>query len=226
VSSKQQPLFKPSHSTYGTIFEFDLSTHSTTMSEEGIYRRRMIFCPALLNNFDTNELWIICDGCERFLCVCCTDYNSPTTCHHYSLVFTDGACSRNGYGDAVSGIGGAFGEKSEWQWSIPVDDYVDPSGIRTNQRAELLAAIEGVRRLGDFLRSSGKLFAHEKISMVVATDSEYVCKGVTEWMPRWKVCYVIPSHSRQMHFSNVCQGKWLEEQSRENRVEQRPLSHP
>jgi len=109
------------------------------------------------------------------------------------VVFTDGACSRNGFDGAVSGIGGTYGNDVDYQWSIPVDERIDSTPIRTNQRAELLAAIEGVRRLGDFLES--KVEENPPLNprsvMVVATDSEYVCKGVTEWMPKWKVCVAI-----------------------------------
>ena len=28
----------------------------------------------------------------------------------------------------------------------------------------------------------------ERKSWVIATDSEYVVKGMTEWLPAWKVC--------------------------------------
>lgn len=28
----------------------------------------------------------------------------------------------------------------------------------------------------------------ERQSWVIATDSEYVVKGMTEWLPAWKVC--------------------------------------
>ena len=61
----------------------------------------------------------------------------------------------------------------------PIDDSVD---VRTNQRAELLqvAAIEGVFRLGDVFRSAKlqSAWSRCKAEMVVATDSEYICKEV------------------------------------------------
>ena len=159
---------------------------------EGIFDRRMTFCPHLLSTFDTDELYKTCDHCDMFLCICCPDYERKTLCHHYPVVFIDGACRGNGYDSAVSGIGGTFGERSEWRWSIPVDDSVDSSPLRTNQRAELLAAIEGVRRLGDFL-SSREIPVGHICEMVVATDSEYVSKGVIEWMPKWKVSIIYSS---------------------------------
>lgn len=165
------------------------------MSEEGILNRRMVFCETMLSNHTTDELYTTCSNCARFLCICCScrrDYSSDTPCHHYPLVFTDGACSGNGLGRAVSGIGGSFGKDVEYHWSIPVTHLVDSTPLRTNQRAELLAAIEGVRRLGDFLQSKpdpeNPRGCDNRLEMVVATDSEYVYKGVTEWIPKWKVC--------------------------------------
>ena len=156
---------------------------------QGVFDRRMVFCQRLLSAHTTDELYRIC-RCDKFHCVCCLHYYGNSECHHYPVVFTDGACAGNGYNGAVSGIGGSFGEGVGQQWSIPVDDSVDPNAVRTNQRAELLAAIEGVRRLGDELVSQPPMKPSPngwRAQMVVATDSEYVCNGVTEWMPKWKV---------------------------------------
>ncbi len=44
----------------------------------------------------------------------------------------------------------------------------------TNNRMELMAVIEGLRAL------------KEPVEVTVTTDSQYVKRGVTEWMPRWK----------------------------------------
>jgi ribonuclease HI len=44
----------------------------------------------------------------------------------------------------------------------------------TNNRMELKAAIEGLRML------------KERCEVEVVTDSEYVMKGITEWVPNWK----------------------------------------
>jgi len=44
----------------------------------------------------------------------------------------------------------------------------------TNNRMELKAAIEGLRKL------------KERCEVEVVTDSEYVMKGITQWVPNWK----------------------------------------
>ncbi len=81
------------------------------------------------------------------------------------LVYTDGACSGNpgpgGWG-AILRYGGhekqLFGGEAD----------------TTNNRMELMAAIQALESL--------------KRGCVVrlTTDSEYVKKGITEWMPQWK----------------------------------------
>lgn len=80
-------------------------------------------------------------------------------------IFTDGACRGNpgpgGWG-ALLRVGG--NEKELW------------GGERdtTNNRMELLAAIRGLEAL---TRAS---------KVVLTTDSQYVRKGITEWIANWK----------------------------------------
>ena len=81
-------------------------------------------------------------------------------------VFTDGACSGN------PGPGG-------WAARILYDDgriteLGDGAADTTNNRMELSAAIEGLKATGD------------AASVELITDSEYVRKGITEWIHGWK----------------------------------------
>ena len=96
-----------------------------------------------------------------------------------------------------------IGDDEEHCWSIAVQEALDPDGPRTNQRAELLAAIEGLKKLQDVNRieaineALGKGDSHPKSARrhtdnphstyIVASDSEYVVKGITEWLPAWRV---------------------------------------
>lgn len=80
-------------------------------------------------------------------------------------IFTDGACSNN------PGPGGwaallRFG-KNEKILSGGEEST-------TNNRMELMAAIMGLRNL------------KEPCHVILSTDSEYVMKGITEWMENWK----------------------------------------
>ena len=58
-------------------------------------------------------------------------------CHHFRLVFTDGACSHNGQDAATSGIGTAYGESERSQHAVPLTKPIDQGHKRTSQRAEL-----------------------------------------------------------------------------------------
>ena len=82
------------------------------------------------------------------------------------VIYTDGACSGN------PGPGG-------WAARLryPDDRLVELGGAEprtTNNRMELYAVIQA-------LNTAGK-----EESMTVVTDSEYVRKGITEWIHGWK----------------------------------------
>src|SRR4051794_30645795 len=82
-------------------------------------------------------------------------------------LFTDGACSGN------PGPGG-------WAYILqhPASGQtLDASGAEpatTNNRMELMGVIEGLASL------------RRPCRVELITDSQYVAKGVAEWMPRWK----------------------------------------
>jgi ribonuclease HI len=80
-------------------------------------------------------------------------------------LITDGACSGN------PGPGGwaailRYGDKKKELWGCEKHT--------TNNRMELTAAIEGLRVL------------KERCVVEIVTDSEYVKKGITEWIHGWK----------------------------------------
>ncbi|KAG6817270.1 hypothetical protein H0H87_010931 [Tephrocybe sp. NHM501043] len=116
---------------------------------------------------------------------------------------TDGVCSMNGQPSGKAGLGIIFGDvEGEHMWSIPVDDTLDPGSARTSQRAELLAAIEGLRKVRELdLINANSNNSHESFlagqhvdgdgggscgKIDIATDSEYVVKGITQWYPAWR----------------------------------------
>ena len=81
-------------------------------------------------------------------------------------LYTDGACRGN------PGVGG---------WGVLLkhsDIQHELFGYQentTNNRMELIAAIEGIKAV--------EMNCQE---IVVYTDSQYVCKGITEWLGNWK----------------------------------------
>ena len=80
-------------------------------------------------------------------------------------IYTDGACRGN------PGLGG-------WgAWLSYKDHQKSCYGAEadtTNNRMELLAVIEALKSL------------KRQCSVIVYTDSQYVKKGITEWMTNWK----------------------------------------
>lgn len=82
-------------------------------------------------------------------------------------LYTDGACSGN------PGPGG-------WAYILehPASGQVrDASGAEpatTNNRMELTGVLEGLASL------------KRRCTVELVTDSQYVAKGISEWMPRWK----------------------------------------
>ena len=180
------------------------------MGHPNIEQRKFTFCPTLAG-YDLEYLITQCPACTRFFAACCHHNTfggdrvvpNKKPCHHFQLVFIDGACSNNGQDDAKAGLGMTIGDDEEYRWSIAVEDAVDPDGPRTNQRAELLAAIEGLKRLEIVNRiqaideAMGKRDSHHKLARrhtddprspyIVVADSEYVVKGITEWFPTWRV---------------------------------------
>ncbi|WP_425054361.1 ribonuclease HI [Pseudomonas abyssi] len=80
-------------------------------------------------------------------------------------IFTDGACKGNP-GPGGWGVLLRLGEHEKRLYGGELDT--------TNNRMELLAAIRGLEAL------------KRPASVILTTDSQYVMKGVREWMPNWK----------------------------------------
>ena len=122
---------------------------------QDVVAHRLIFCEGALT-LPIDERILECECCRRFLAYCCpctekrkaedarsryfsTDPEFYKPCHHYKIAFVDGACLGNGKDDATAGIGVAIGAKFlTMHWAIPINDLIDPTTIRTSQRAELL----------------------------------------------------------------------------------------
>jgi|TARA_B110000483_G_C18101420_1_gene505949 ribonuclease HI len=81
-------------------------------------------------------------------------------------IYTDGACSKNGYPDAKAGIGVFFCDNDERN----ISEAVDKSYKQTNNVAELLAFIKAIK----IVKDDGKRYT-------IYTDSEYVIKCATNF---------------------------------------------
>lgn len=84
------------------------------------------------------------------------------------VIYTDGASRGNGKEGARAGFGVYFGEGDPRNVSERLQ------GTRqTNQRAELMAAIRALEKSNP-----------ERI-VEIRTDSKYLVRGLTEWLPNW-----------------------------------------
>ncbi len=81
------------------------------------------------------------------------------------LIFTDGAC-RGNPGPGGWGVVIRYGAHEKTLYGYELDT--------TNNRMELMAAIQALRLL------------REPCSVELYTDSQYVQKGITEWLSGWK----------------------------------------
>ncbi len=81
------------------------------------------------------------------------------------IIYTDGACKNN------PGIGG-------WgvllQYKQHIKEHYGAESFTTNNRMELMAAIQGLEIL------------KRPCEVELYSDSTYVLKGITEWLPNWK----------------------------------------
>ena len=84
-------------------------------------------------------------------------------------IYTDGSCINNGRPNAQAGYGVYFGKDDERNISEPLD-----SGKPTNNRAELKAIIEAVKKSIDILEK-------KCIQLVIHTDSEYSMRCFGEY---------------------------------------------
>ena len=85
-------------------------------------------------------------------------------------IYTDGACSHNGFDGARGGIGVHFPD-------MPDKDISEPlSGRQTNNRAEIRAATRAVEE--------AKRMGHQKVD--IHTDSQFLHSSVNEWQQKWK----------------------------------------
>ncbi|KAF8550770.1 hypothetical protein OG21DRAFT_372779 [Imleria badia] len=125
--------------------------------------------PVLVQRADLTPLIETCEGCGCFYAKCCFHRESATAATSYSQM---------GAHSSVSGLGIAFGRFG---------------GERTNQRAELFAAIHGLKNICEHnekyllgkMEENGVL-GPDSLEIVITTDSEYVVKVMSEWLPRWQ----------------------------------------
>ncbi|KAF8266269.1 ribonuclease H-like domain-containing protein [Lactarius quietus] len=95
-------------------------------------------------------------------------FSSSTALEH--VVYTDGACSRNGQAGSVAGIGVWWGPGDPRNLSERC-----PGSPQTNNRAELIAIIRALETAPTSSRS-----------LVIKSDSKYSMQCINKWLPGWR----------------------------------------
>jgi ribonuclease HI len=119
---------------------------------------------------------------EYQMCICLSkmDNNELPFSDTDIIIYTDGACSKNGSMSAKAGIGVHFSKRNKIKFNdisaaFPDNHSVQNTGHKvTNQRAELQAIVEALRIT--------KEYPHK---IIIYTDSEYSINCVTKWFPTW-----------------------------------------
>jgi ribonuclease HI len=77
-----------------------------------------------------------CNGFLLYRCSCNNEFlpkpGSAKTCHHFYIIFTDGACTNNGQLRAKVGVGVAYINDDGSQLSKLITDIVDNFALRSN----------------------------------------------------------------------------------------------
>jgi len=89
----------------------------------------------------------------------------------HGVVYTDGACSRNGQYGARAGVGNYWGEGNPYNVSAPVS-----GGRHTNNAAEIEAATRAVQ--------GGRAQGYD--SVTIKTDSEFLTNCQNKWGDKWE----------------------------------------
>ena len=123
---------------------------------------------------DGSEEWLTCLSCPYAeICPKC----GRKAAHTDQLVIAcDGACRGNGHHMARAAIGVFVCDGSALNDSRVLDL---PRG--TSQVAELIAGLTALR-VGQDIKSKGIQVGQ----LIIKSDSEYLVKGMTEWIVKWK----------------------------------------
>ncbi|KAI4924709.1 hypothetical protein J4E85_007826 [Alternaria conjuncta] len=93
------------------------------------------------------------------------------------VVFIDGACRNNGQPTARASWAVSFG----WESRYNTGGLLDKSLPQTSTRAEIEALIQAL----DVIRYVTDIHFTRRSRVIIATDSSFLVKAMTQWMERW-----------------------------------------
>ncbi|KAL3116159.1 hypothetical protein niasHT_002163 [Heterodera trifolii] len=135
----------------GPVRTMIVKSAATTFAERPLTRNTAMFGGGASNSLAASNLGSVNDGFT-------------------TVVYTDGACSRNGFVGAKAGFGVFWSDGHPDNVSAPVN------GPPTNNRAEYLAVISALE----------KATARNIRRLVIRTDSALLIQSMTKWLPKWR----------------------------------------
>ncbi|KAK7546314.1 ribonuclease H-like domain-containing protein [Phyllosticta citricarpa] len=131
--------------------------------------------------FPDPNLISACDACGRLFL---QSPHSGQFSHSLPVVFTDGACLKNGGDFPQAGYGVAIDNHSQEPCVFSFSGHDE----RSSRKAELAGVKKGLE-LGIEMMQQGPVancLTASYDNFVLVTDSEYSVKAITEWLPRRK----------------------------------------
>ncbi|PYI06968.1 ribonuclease H-like protein [Aspergillus sclerotiicarbonarius CBS 121057] len=131
-----------------------------------------------------DRVFLACPGSPR-KCPDCNRHVSHTDC---IVIAIDGACRNNGRYGARASVGVYHGYNNGWNES----NLLPPEENQTNQVAELVACeralidAQTIQNLWEEGAENGEDRGGKLSMVVIKSDSEYVVRGMTEWLSKWK----------------------------------------
>ena len=156
--------------------------HRVKSRPQRLWRADRKFIPAELYSEDGDFNSTRYDGGESFTNVP-GDVDPP--CHNCGvlprhlneiIVAVDRACKGNGGLKPQATIGVYFSKHSPWNLTEAVGD-----SLPTSQKAELTACLKALQKVSEIVYNG----VQDLTKVVIKADSEYVVKGMTEWIFKW-----------------------------------------
>lgn len=93
-----------------------------------------------------------------------------------TIIYTDGACSRNGYPDAKAGYGIYINDNSNIYPGLKISQRVKSDTLQTNNTAELLGLIEAIKvclNHPQFTKTNITIYTDSKYSILMANKTSF-----------------------------------------------------
>lgn len=135
-----------------------------------------------------DDYFRFCQGCEMTYAMCDIHNRGrgkSIVCHATQVAFLVTSCKYNGTSSAIAGFGIVLGDRYNQEWAVPVNNRVDREN-RTNNRTDLLAALECIRKMVFAYTHPHRPCEARPKTWIVASCSDYVVKNYIQNFDNWR----------------------------------------